>query len=163
MDFGAIEENLPLILVIIALILLPFFLGRRRSAQTRPQEITRSLLSEVRLNLSLTEMYRSGGRVKRFETVSWGMHKSKLDFLSQSLQAALSDAFMVIEDYNQQVAAAKKHRSVGSLASINVDKLKGSLTKSKEGLEEWLMSKIGTKEPPEKYPGIIDSMFGGRG
>ena len=162
MDFAAIEGNLPLLLVIVALILLPLFFGRKRRSEARPQEIVRVLLSEVRLNLSQTEMYRSGRQVKKFEAVSWGMHKGKLDFLSQSLQAALSDAFMMVEDYNQQIDAAKKHRSAGSLASINADKLKGSLTKSKEGLEEWLMSKVGTKEPPTKYPGLFDGLFGGR-
>ncbi len=163
MDFSGIEENLPLIFIIIALILLPFFLGRKRRAAAMPQEIARNLLSEVRLNLSLAEVYSVNGRVKRFETVSWQLSKSKLDFLDRSLRAALTDAFAIAEDYNQQVDAAKKYRSGSQMANINIDKLKGSLTKSKEGLEQWLMSKVGTKEPPPQYPGIMDSLFGGRG
>ena len=163
MDFSGIERNLPFIFVIIAVMLLPFFLGRRRRAATMPQEVVRNLLSEVRLNLSLAEVYSLNGRVQRFETVSWRLNKSKLDFLNQALQVALVDAFTMAEDYNQQMDAAKKHRSAGYLVSINIHKLKESLTKSKEGLEQWLLSKVGTKEPPLKSPGLIDGLFGGRG
>lgn len=162
MDFSSIEGNLPLILLILAFILLPFFFRRRRSSQVMSQEVARNLLSEVRLNLSLAEVYSVNGRVKRFETVSWRLNKSKLDFLGQSIQAALADAFTMAEDYNQQMAAAKKHRSAGFVSNINVDKFKGLLTKGKEGLEEWLLAKVGTKEPPPKYPGLFDGLFGGR-
>ena len=163
MDFSGIEGNLPLILVIVAVHIGAIFLGRRRRTATMPLEVVRNLLSEVRLNLSLAEVYSLNGRVKRFEIVSWRLNKSKLDFLNQVLQAALTDAFTMAEDYNQQMDIAKKHRSAGYLASINVDKLKESLAKSKEGLEQWLLSKVGTKEPPPKHPSLIDGLFGGRG
>ena len=31
---------------------------------------------------------------------------------------------------------------------------------TREGLEQWFLVQIGTKDPPPKYPGIIDSLFG---
>ena len=161
MDIGSIQDNLPLILLIAAVILIPMFFRRRLRPMAAPQEVVRNLLSEVKLDLSLAEVYIANGRVKKFETVSWQLNKNKIDFLGQSVRAALTDAFTLADDYNQQVAAAKKHRSDYSIANINIEKLKGSLTDSKDGLEEWLVAKVGTKEPPVKYPGLFDGLFGG--
>ena len=162
MDFGAIGENIPIIVAIIGFILLQFFLSRRRKPETTHQEIAQSLLTEVKLNQALVESYHLRQKPKKFETVSWRMNKNKLDFLSQSLQGVLSDTFMVAEDFNQQIEAAKKHKSASYMVNVNVDKLEEPLAKSKQGLEEWLQDNVGTKEPPPKYPGMIDTLFGGR-
>ena len=162
MDFGNIEGNLPLIVTVIVLVLLQFFFLRKRKPQIMHREIVQSLLSEIRLNLSLVEIFRLHWRAKKFETVSWQMNKNKLDFLGQSLQVVLSDAFMMAEDFNQQIAAAKKHKSTSYMTNVNVDKLKEPLARSKEGLEEWLLAKEGMKEPPPKLPGILDDWLGRR-
>jgi hypothetical protein len=160
MDFGDIGENIPIIAIIIGLILLQFFLRRRRAPATTQQGIVQNLLAEVRLDLKLTEVFNFSQQARKFMTTSWQLHKSKLDFLDQSLQSTLSDAFTMAEDFNQQIAAAKKYKSTSYLASIDVDKLKDKLTKSREGLEEWLLSKVETKEPSPKYPGIFDDWTG---
>ncbi len=162
MDFGDIGENLPIIVMVIALILLQFFLRRRRKPEGTQREIVQSLLSEVRMNLSLIEAFRFRSQVKKFEAASWQRNKTKLDFLDQPLQGALSDAFMIVEDFNQQVEAAKKYKSASYMVNIDADKLTKPLTKSKEGLEEWLLAETGTKEPPPQYPGMFDSLFGSR-
>ena len=160
MDFGDIAGNVPIIVMIIGLILLQFFLRRRRKPETTHQEIAQSLLAEVTLNLSLVGVFRFHWRVKKFETVSWQRNKTKLDFLDQSLQVVLSDTFIVVEDFNRQVDAARKYKSASYLASINLDKLKESLTKSQQGLEQWLLSAVGIKESPPKYPGMFDEWLG---
>ena len=162
MDFGDIGENLPIIGLIIGLILLQFFLRRRRSPVTTQQGIVESLMSEVRVNLRLAEVLSSGEQIKRFITTNWQISKNKIDFLDQSVQVNLTDAFMIADDFNLQVATSKKYKSTSYLASIDVEKLKDKLTKSKEGLEEWLVSKTGSKEPPPKTPGVFDSLLGGR-
>ncbi len=161
MDFSKIGENIPIILSIIALIILQFFLRKRKPETTR-QEIVQSMLSEVKLNQALAEGYHLRQKTKKFETVSWQRNKNKLDFLSQPLQIVLSDTFTVIEDFNQQIAMAKKNKSASYMANVNADRVKEPLAKSKQGLEEWLLKNMGTKEPPTKYPSIIDGLFGGR-
>ena len=57
---------------------------------------------------------------------------------------------------------AKKHKSASYMVNVNADKLKVPLAKSKQELEEWLLENVGAKEPPPKYPGIIDGLFGRR-
>jgi len=162
MDFGDIGANLPIILLIIGLVLLQFFL-RRRKPEVGRQEVVQSLLSEVRLNQAVAKLFEQQQKPRRFETVSWQRNKNKLDFLGESLQRALSDAFGMAEDYNQQIGAAKKYKSTSYLVSIDVDKLKEPLAKSREGLEEWLLSNVGRKESPSQYPGFFERFFGGRG
>ncbi|MBI3040158.1 MAG: hypothetical protein HYY80_00610 [Chloroflexi bacterium] len=162
MDFSNISENLPVIVMIVGLILLQFFLKRRRKPEITRQEITQDLLSEVRLNQALLATFGLRQKPKKFETVSWQINKSKLDFLDESLQAALSQTFMMVADANQQIGAAKKYKSTSYMVSIDMGKLKNSLAKSREGLEEWLQSTTGTKDPSPQTPDIIDSLLGRR-
>ena len=75
---------------------------------------------------------------------------------------ALSDASAIVEDFNQQIGAARKYKSASYMASVNMDKLKEPLAKSKQGLEEWLLARVGTKEPSPKYPGVFDDWTGRR-
>ena len=96
MDFGAIGENLPIILAIVGFILLQFFLSRRRKPETTHQEIVNSLLTEVKLNQALVETSSLRQKPKKLEIVSWQRNKAKLDFLDQPLRNTLSDAFMIV-------------------------------------------------------------------
>ena len=162
MGFGDIGGNVPLLVVISVIILLQFFLRRGRKAKTTNREITQNLLSEVRLDLAITEVFNFHWRTKTFMTTSWQMNKTKLDFLDQSLQVALSEAFIMAEDFNRQIKAAKKYRSTSYMTNIDVDKLKEPLTKSKQGLEQWLQSATGIKESRPKYPGVLDDWLGRR-
>ena len=161
MDFSD-PGNILFIAVIIGLLLLQFFLRRRRSPATTQQGIVENLLSEVRVNIQLAEVLALNLQARKFMTTSWMINKNKLEFLDQSLQGNLSDAFAIAEDFNQQLSIAKKHKSSGYMASVDVAKLKEKLTKSREGLEEWLFSKTGTKEPQLKYPSMTDFLFGSR-
>lgn len=161
MDFGEIAENLPIIATVVGLILLQFFMRKRKPASTH-REIVQNMLTEVRLNQTLAESYQLRQKPKRFETVSWQMNKGKLDFLSQSLQSAISDAFVMIEDFNQQIKAAKKYKSATYMVNVNVDNLKEPLARSKQGLEEWLMNNVGSKDTTPQYPSVIDTLFGKR-
>jgi len=159
MDLGTILENAPIIGAVIVLILLQFFL-RKRKPETTQQEIVQNLLSEVKLNWALAETFHLHQKPKKLEIVSWQRNKNKLDFLKQSLQGALSDAFGMAEDFNQRVGAAKKFKSGSYLVGIDIEKLKEPLAKSKQGLEEWLMINVGTKDDSPKYPGLLDGLFG---
>lgn len=158
MDFS----NVPIILLVIGLVLLQFFLMRRRKPEVTQQEIVQNLLSEVRLNQALAETFHLRQKPKRFEVTSWQRSKAKLDFLPQPLQVALSDAFGIIEDFNQQIETAKKQKSASYMAGVNIDRLKKPLAESRQGLEQRLTSITGTKKPPAKYPGMFDDWTGRR-
>ena len=164
MDAGELWTRLPFVIAIIVLVLLQFVFRRRRGGRKErtPPEVVQSLLNEVKLNLTLIETSLSRQQVKRFKTDSWKRNKTKLDFLDQSLQTTLFNAFGIAEDFNQQIDAAKRHKSTIYPSDINVDRLGKPLTKSKEGLEEWLQENIGSKELPPRYPGVFDDFFGGR-
>ena len=162
MDFGNISENIPIIVMIVGLILLQFFLKRKRKPEVTQQGIVQRLLSEVKLNQAVVELFGLRQKPKKFEMVSWQMNKSKLDFLDESLQGTLSRVFTMAEDANRQIDASKKYKSASYVVSIDTSRIRDSLATSKEGLEEWLQSSTGTKEPLSEQPGIIDSLFGGR-
>lgn len=162
MDFGNISENIPLIVSVIGLIIFQFIMRRRRPQETTHAQIAQNLLAEVKLNIRLTEVYTFDWRAKKFITAAWQRNRSKLDFLEQPAQTVLSNSFMMADDFNQQISAAKKHKSASYMTNINVDRLKSSLTKGEEELEYWLESKTGSSEPEVKMPGIFGG-FTGRG
>ena len=156
------KENLPLILGALALIIFQFFVRRKRSPETSQQELVQNLAAEVRLNLRIADFFSFEYKARRFMTTTWQLNKNKLDFLDKALQNNISDAFIMVEDYNQQIAAAKKNKSTSYMANINTDKLKGLLAKCQEGLEQWLLLKTGSRNPPEKMPGMFDDLLGKR-
>ncbi len=160
MDFGDITDNLPVIISIIVLILLQFFLRRRRSPETNQIGIVQNLINEVRLNNRLADVFNPSKAGKKFMDTSWRLYGNKLDFLERDLQTEVSDTYMLIEDYNQQITSAKKFKSTSYLASIDIDRLKDLLDDTQEGLEEWLMSRTGTTETTPKSPSIFGDFTG---
>ncbi len=151
----------PLILVIVGLILLQF-LFRKRRQKTTHRDIVQSLLSEVRANQALVKAFGHFKNPKKFEIIGWRVDKNKVDFLDQSVRVALSDAFTMAEDFNQQIQAAKKYKSASHTVTLNVEKLEEPLAKSRQGLEQWLLANGGTEKPATKYPSIFDDFFGRR-
>jgi len=164
MDFGGIDimENLPIILIAVAIIVVQFFLRRRVKPEKTPREIVLSLLGDVGRNLGMVESFSSQSRMSKFMVASWQRNKNRVDFLDQDLQGALSDSFIMADDLNRQIDAARTQKSSIYVATIDVSKLRNPLTKSKEGLEHWLENNFGSKEPPVEYPSLTDFIFGGR-
>ena len=93
MDFGDISDNLPIIISIIVLILLQFFLRRRRSPEINNIGIVQNMISEVRLNLRLADIFSHSKPGKKFMDTSWRLYGSKLDFMGRELQTDISDTF----------------------------------------------------------------------
>ena len=162
MDFKDVGANLPFIIGAIALVVIQFFLRRRRGPGANQQEIVQNLLAEVRLDIRLAEVFSFQYQARRFMTTTWQLNKNKLDFLAPKLQESVNNAFLMAEDFNQQIAAAKKYKSTAYMNSINIDKLKELLDASQQGLEQWLLLKVGSKNPPEKEPGVFDDLLGKR-
>ncbi len=162
MDFKDIGANLPFIIGAIALVAIQYFLRKRRGPEANQQEIVQNLLGEVRLDIRLAEIFSFQYQAKQFLTTTWQLNKNKLDFLDPRLQESVNNAFEMAEDFNQQIAAAKKHKSNAYMASIHMDKLKAALTTCQQGLEQWLLLKVGSKNPPLKEQSMFDNLMGKR-
>ena len=153
-DLGELGKNLTVIIPLILLIVFQIFFRRRRAERT-PQEIVTSLLTEINQNQQLMEAFLVNWQVKKFKTGSWQRNKNRLNFLDQSVQTALADAFDLAEDFNRQMASAKKHKSASYLANINMEKLREPLARSRQGLEEWLQANAGQQGLPTQRRGLF--------
>ena len=140
-DFGE-GSQWAIIIPIIILIVLSFVMRRRRPAEKTDTEIAGSLFLDANENLKLAESFSFQRRPKKFRTGSWQRNSEKVDFLDASLRSSLADAFGLAEDFNQEIEAAKKYKSTIYLSGVDVHKLEEPLTKSKQGLEEWLKANI---------------------
>ena len=149
MDISDLGGNLIPLIILAVVVIVNIFFRRRRGERTQLEIIAR-LLSEVNYNQKLMETFNLHWQAKKFKTDSWNRNKAKLDFLDQSLQIALSDAFNIAEDFNQEIAAAKKHKSSSYLASISMDRLRTPLAATKQGLEEWLQQNMGRAMPQRR-------------
>ena len=166
MDFSnipdLIRDNLLLLIGGVAVIVVQIILRRGKKSEKTQQDIVHSLLAEANLNHAAVEVFLKRSDPKRLTIASWQRNKNKLDFLEQPLQTVLTDAFMLADEFNQQMSVAKKYKSNSYLATFNTKRLKEMLDKGREGLEEWLLKNVGRKErPPIKYPSVIDGLFGG--
>ena len=148
MDNGAASsfwESYGILIPTIIFILLSIFLRRRRGRKTN-LEVVFGFLSDIKQNLKIVDTFSSNWQIKRsFKTGSWNKNRGKIDFLNQELQNHLSHAFNLAEDFNQRIVDAKQYKSTSYLAGIEVDKLIGPLTMSKEGLDEWLQTNSQTE------------------
>lgn len=154
-----LSQNWPLIAVVLGLILFQFLFRQRQRPEMRQREIVQNLLSEVKLNEALLEVLNLQRKLPKFILTGWKMSKNRLDFLSKDLQTSLSEAFAMAEDINRQIDDIKRGKPGGYSASIDISKLREPLTKSRQGLEEWLLIHVGSKEPPESSS-LFDRMFG---
>lgn len=159
MNWDNFTENLPLIGTIIGFLILQFVIRRKRSPNASEEQIVQAFLSDIRVNIRLLDVLIEGEQIKKFHMDVWKAYRFKIEFLSQSLQSALTDVFEIAQDYNDQVAAARKYKSTHYYASINTGKMEDRLKKCKTELENWLMKRTGTIEPGGKSS-IMDDLFG---
>jgi len=156
MDTG----GLILIVSVVVIVLLFSLLRGRGGVRNRP-EVIQFLLFDVKINQALVETFHQREKFKRFERTNWELNKSKISFLSDSLQETLKMTFDMVEDINADLKIIKKDKS-RSFKELNVSKLKEPLTKCREGLEGWLIDAIGTTEVPIRYPSLTGFLFGDR-
>ena len=156
------EGNQQWMIIIPLIILIVFtFLFRRRKAERTEADIAGSLFFDVNANLRLVESFSFQGRPNKFKTASWQRNSGKVDFLDASLRSTLADTFSLAESFNQEIEAAKRYKSTTYLSAIDVDKLKEPLTKSRQGLEEWLKANIQQTGPEAGRRGCMPGGFGG--
>lgn len=142
MDLFGEGSSWAIIIPIIILIVLSIVMRRRRPAEKTESEIVGSLFMDVSENLRLMEKFSYQKRPKKFRIDSWKRNSEKVGFLPETLQNTLSQAFGLVEDFNQQIDAAKKQRANIYLTGVDAHKLEAPLTKSKEGLEQWIRANM---------------------
>ena len=145
-DWGEIGKFFSYLVPVIIFILFNVFF-RKRQEQKRRLGVVRSLLSEINYNQKLMEAFLFQWQARKFKTGNWKRNRDKMDYIDQGLHATLAGAYEIAEEFNKEIDAAKKHKSASYMASIQVDRLKEPLAKSKQGLEEWLQLNKGRKEP----------------
>lgn len=154
MGFGDGWQNLALIAVVIIILIASIFL-KKRKGESAPMLIAMGLLREVDKNQKLMEAFLFHWKAKKFKTETWKNNNAKFDFLDEELQIALSDAFEMAEEFNQQIEAARKHKTSSYLAAIQVDRLREPLAESRQGLEEWIQENWGKTELYPKRRGFF--------
>jgi hypothetical protein len=160
-DFGNLSEFMPVVLVIIGLIGIQFFLRRKGGPPSSQKYVVHAILSDIRINLRLVQVLIDGEQIKRFAVNGWKTNRNNIEFLNQNLQSALTDAFDITQDYNEQVATTKQFKTSNYVASIDTEKLKDRLKRCKSALEDWLMNNVGTIDPGGKT-GMFDMIIGRR-
>ena len=146
-DWGNIGSILTYLLPVLAFVFINIFF-RKRQERKRRQQVVHSLLSEIEYNQNLMEAFLFKWQAKKFKTGTWKSNRGKMDYIDQSLHNTLAGTYEIIEQFNSEIDAAKKHQSSSYLVGIQVDRLKDPLAKSKQGLEQWLEMEERQKEMP---------------
>jgi len=147
-DWENIGSILSYLVPIVAFIVFNVIF-RKRQQQKRQQQVVRSLLLEIDYNQKLMEAFLFKWQSRKFKTGTWKSNRDKMDYIDQSLHNTLAGAYEIAEEFNGEIDAAKKHKSSSYLAGIQVDRLKGPLARSRQGLKEWLELNKRAKEMPK--------------
>ncbi|MFC1937469.1 hypothetical protein ACFLWY_02775 [Chloroflexota bacterium] len=145
LDWEELVQTLTYLIPVIFFVLFRLFFRKQQEQQTR-LKVVHSLLSDVKHNQKLAEAFSIQWQTRKFKTGNWKRNKAKMDYIDQSLDASLANAFEIAEEFNRQIDDAKKHRSTSYLASIDVGRLKEPLARSNQGLEEWLQLNKGKEK-----------------
>jgi len=148
-DWEEILKIISYLIPVIVFILINIFF-RKQQEQRRRLTVVKSLLAEIEHNQKLMEAFLMRWQTKKFKTGNWKRNRDKMDYIDQGLRTTLAGAYEIAEEFNKEIEAAKKHKSPGFLANIQVDRLREPLAKSRQGLEEWLELNKGKKKPVEE-------------
>jgi hypothetical protein len=150
MDFGEVGEKILFVVVAIALVLL---LSLIRGRNPRKEE--------TKLNIILAQTFENQPQQRSFHVTGWQLRRKKIDFLDKELVEEINRSYVIALDFNKRLKASTKVKSNKS-ETIDIEKLRTSFPRIKQGLEDWLLVKTGTTDHKAKQPGITDWLFGGR-
>jgi hypothetical protein len=133
----------------VVLFLIFNVLFRKQQEQKRRVAVVKSLLSEIDHNQKLAESFSVRSQAKKFKTATWDRNREKIDYIEDGeLYSTLVDAYEIIKEFNRGIDTAKKYKSTSYLMSIKSERLREPLTRSKQGLQEWLeLNEGGNKIP----------------
>jgi hypothetical protein len=154
-----------IVIVTLIVILLLFSLLRKRGGPGKYPEYVQSVIWDIRLNQALVTSFHERAKLKlkprRFENTNWIMNKDRIGFLGESLKTDLKEIFTLVEQYNEELRDDWKNKSE-SYMSLDLSHFKELLDKSRQALEDWMITNTGQKELPTKYSGLGSLFFGDR-
>ena len=150
MDWDEIG-NIFFYLVPLVLFLVFNIVFRKQQEQKRREAVVKSLLSEIDYNYKLIDSFSLRWQTKKFKTATWERNKNKIDYMEgEGLYFSLVNAYEIIEGFNREIDMAKKYNSTSYLVNIEVERLKGPLERSRQGLQEWIEMSKARKEIPDQ-------------
>jgi len=158
--FGGEGSQLTIMLPLLVFIIFAIFM-RKRKTEGSDTEVASSLLIDISENLKLVGSFEYQKKPKTFRAGSWQRNSTKLGFLEPELLADLTNAFSMVESVNEQITKAKKEKSDIYLSGVDVHRLEGPLTKSRDGLQEWLKTRIQQQGPEAGRRGCMGGGLGG--
>jgi hypothetical protein len=127
------------VFIILLLGVLVWSMTRRKRAGNSPGDAAIGILGDVNMNLKLLdERMTNYNSKKKFQTGSWKLYRNKLTFLDPTLFSSISESFTLAEDFNSRIDSARKNKIMATLQDMPLEKMRGPLNKSKEGLTTWL-------------------------
>jgi len=147
-DWAEIGKILSYLIPVAVFVIFNVFM-RKQQEQKRRLGVVKSLIAEIDKNQKLMDAFLLQWQYQKFKTGNWKRNKNKLDYIDQSLRAALASTYEIAEGFNKEIELAKQQKSVSYLAGIRVDRLRDPLAKSRQGLEEWYQLNKDRKKPPE--------------
>ena len=147
------------VIVIVAIFGVFALLRRPRGPVRGRAEQVRTLLGEVNIAQALVDNYGARPVPLAFQTGTW--FANKFDYLSEALRKDLDTVFGMARDFNDRLKIAKKGRPASVKVELDIEKMREPLVRSKKGLEDWLLSNVGTLERKQKYPTMLGGLFGG--
>ena len=157
--FGGGDNQWQIILPLIIFVIFAMFM-RRRKAERTDTEVASSLLMDIHENLKVVESFGYQKKPKKFKVGSWQRNSSKLGFLEPALLTDLTEAFNLAENFNQQIDMARKQKSDIYLSGLDVHKVEGPLTKSRDGLQKWLKARMQQAGPEAGRRGCMPGGLG---
>ncbi len=151
-----------LIIPLIVLIVFSIFM-RRRKSENSPQDIVMSLISDLHSNQRVVEQFESQTRPTKLKIGSWQRNRDKIGFLDETTRSNVSNFFKMAEDFNLQMDTAKRYKTTSYLSGMNTEKMREPLTKSIEGLQEWLKVNMQQMGPGTGNQGCMGGGSGRQG
>jgi len=158
--FGGEGSQWTIILPLLIFVVISIFM-RKRKTEGSDTEVASSLLIDINENLKQVGSFEYQKRPKIFRAGSWQRNSAKLGFLEPELMADLTNVFSMIESVNEQIVRAKKEKSDIYLSGIDVHRLEEPLSRSRDGLQEWLKTHMQQQGPDAGRRGCMGGGLGG--
>jgi hypothetical protein len=153
-----------ILIVTFGIIVVLFMLLRPRSNPRKYPEIVQFILYDIKLNQALTDTFLQRDKLRTFECNNWEINKTKVGFLTETQKELLKETFTLVDELNVGIKAAKKGRTdlYKKIGQTELSKLKELLDRCQQELESWMITNVGQKELPLKYPSLLGLFFGER-
>lgn len=142
-----------LILFIVVIIVLIWLVTRRRGRDSPRLQVAIALIADINDNLKIMENHRiDPASIKKFKDRSWKAYQEKLDFMDVPTALAIKECFSLISEINEKIDVARKSQSPAILQELPLEKLRESISKSKEGLVAWLRANLQSEMRSRRGP-----------